>query len=152
MSEISAAKPATPSQIRSIHVAKAKAKLGDDEYRGLLEARYGKRSSKDLTRRQASDLLGGVFGRKLPNPPGRQRPRPKRERRARLPDNVVPLASKAQRALIAELAERVEWREPDGLARWLLAQGVAEVRTAKEADAAIEGLKAMCRRAGRFAG
>ena len=111
------------------------------------------RSSKKLSRREASELLASAFGRPLPNPPGRTRPRPKRERRAKLPDNVTALASKAQRALIGELAERVEWREEDGLARWLEASlGVGAVRTAAEADAAIEGLKAMCRRAGRWSG
>lgn len=146
-------RPITAAQVRSIHVAKARAGLDDDEYRGLLEARCGVRSSKELTRRQASELLANAFGRPLPNPPGRQRPRPKRERRAKLPANVTMLATKAQRALIEELAERVEWREEDGLARWLRSSlGIGAARTAAEADAAIEGLKAMCRRAGRWAG
>lgn len=142
----------TAAQVRSIHVAKGRAGLDDDEYRGLLEERYGVRSSTELTRRQASELLAGVFGRPLPNPPGRTRPRPRRERRARLPDNVLRLATRAQRALIEELAERVEWREDDGLARWLeTSLGIGAVRTEAEADAAIEALKAMCRRAGRWA-
>lgn len=110
------------------------------------------RSSKKLSRREASELLASAFGRPLPNPPGRTRPRPKRERRAKLPDNVTALASKAQRALIGELAERVEWREEDGLARWMRASlGIDAARTDGEAADVIEGLKAMLRRAGRWA-
>ena len=151
MSEISE-RPMTSAQIRSIHVAKAAAGLEDGEYRDMLDARFGCRTSKGLTRRQASELLA-TFGRPLPNPPGRGRERPKRSlRRTGLPPNVSVLPMRGQTELIRELAGRIEWREEDGLARWMESSfGWRRPRTSDEAGQAIQGLKAMCRRAGRWA-
>ena len=144
-------RPITPAQIRSIHVAKTCAKLDDGEYRALLEARFGVDTCKRLNRRQASELLLS-FGRRLPSRPGRSKPRPQRKRQAKLPANAVRLATRAQRELIEELAGRVEWREEDGLARWMRASlGIDAARTDGEAADVIEGLKAMLRRAGRWA-
>lgn len=136
-------KPITKAQLRSVHVAKARAKLDEEEYRGLLEARFGVDSAKKLTRRQASDLLTS-FGRTLPNPPGVRRRVPRAEP---LPDNVVVLATARQRAKIADLMAEIDWREEDGYERWLRAnQGIDAVRTQAEAQAAIEGLKGLARR------
>ena len=60
---------------------------------------------------------------------------------------------RGQVELIRELAERIEWREPDGLARWIESSfGWRRPRTSDEAAWAIEGLKAMCKAAGRWAG
>lgn len=138
MAEISD-RPATRDQIRSIHAAKASAKLDEGEYRDLLAARFGVRTAKALTRRQASELLTS-FGRKLPNPPGRRR-------RVRRPDNVVDIASPRQRAKIADLVAAVRWREEHGYERWLRANmGLDAVRTAQDASNVIEGLKRMARR------
>ena len=143
-------RPPTPAQLRSIHAAASRAGLADGEYRDMLQARFGVRSAKLLTKRQASDLLTS-FGRPLPNPPGgRRRPRP---RRPKPPPNVVALATPAQRRLIADLAGRVEWREGEGFERWLASShGLRAVRTAAEASGVIEGLKRMCRAAGRWRG
>lgn len=160
MSEISG-RTATKAQIRSIHVAKAAQGLEDGEYRDMLEARFGRRSSKELTRRQASELLA-TFGRRLPNPPGRA-PGPARKgsasenarstaRRPTSAGNVTALPTAAQRDLVRELEGRIEWREPDGARRWMRASfGWERPRSIEEAAEAIEGLKAMCRRAGRWA-
>lgn len=141
--------PITPSQVRSIHVAVAALGLADADYRGLLRRRYGVDSCKGLDRRQASDLLASL-GRPPPGRPGRGGAGRGRRRSA---PNVVALATAAQRRYIAELAERVEWRAGGGLAAWMKASlGIEAVRTVEEASAVIEGLKAMCRRAGRHAG
>lgn len=161
MSEISG-RPATKGQIRSIHAAKAAHGLEDGEYRDMLEARFDRRSSKELTRRQASELLA-TFGRRLPNPPGRA-PGPARGGSARKnaggastarpksAGNVTALPTAAQRDLVRELEGRIEWREPDGARRWMKASfGWERPRSIEEAAEAIEGLKAMCRRAGRWA-
>ena len=157
MSEISG-RPATKAQIRSIHVAKAARGLEDGEYRDMLEARFGRRSAKELTRRQASELLA-TFGRRLPNPPGRA-PAPGRSARRnaggasarKSAGNVTALPTAAQRDLVRELEGRIGWREPDGARRWMKASfGWERPRSVEEAAEAIEGLKAMCRRAGRWA-
>ena len=114
------------------------------------------RSCKALTRREASELLDAL-GRPLPHPPGRsalgERRAEASARHAPTPpsaaDNVVGLATPAQRALIAELAERVEWRIDGGYDAWLRAShGLSAVRTDEEARDVIEALKAMARRAG----
>ena len=56
MPEIST-RPITKAQIRAIHVALAHHGIPEHEYRERLHTDYGAKSCKDLTRRQASDLL-----------------------------------------------------------------------------------------------
>lgn len=135
-------RPVTPAQLRSIHVAKARAGLDDAEYRALLDRRYGCSSAKSLTRAQASELLTS-FGRPLPQPPGQRR---RRQRKPAPPANVVALATAPQRKLIETLRGAIQWRSPDGYRQWLRAnQGIDRVRTAAEASRCIEGLKRMGR-------
>lgn len=144
-------RPITASQVRSIHVALARRGVDDATYRSLLDSRYGVRSCKGLTRRQASELLA-LLGRPLPRPPAEPRERPAAPPPAPRPEGVSALPTPAQRALIAELAERVEWRG-GGLEAWTLASyGYRRPRTVEEAGCVIEGLKAMCARSGRWAG
>lgn len=145
-------RPITPAQVRSIHVALRRRGIEDADYRGLLADRFGVGTCKSLTRRQASDLLA-LLGRPLPRPPGARRERPPREPRTPPPAGVASLPTPAQRALIAELAERVDWRCGDGLEAWTQSCfGWRRPRSPEEASLVIEGLKALCRRSGRWAG
>ena len=143
MAEISD-KPISPAQVRAIKVAQRRLGIDDAEYRDLLYARFGVRSSKALTRRQASDLLVRL-GQPLPRPPGTGRPRAPRP--DRLPDGATRLVTRLQRDLIAELAAEIMWAEPDGYALWLESNmGLKRVATSAQASRVIEGLKAMRRR------
>ncbi len=150
MAEVSATRPITPAQVRAVHAALGRRGIGDADYRAVLRANYGAASCKELTRRQASDLLARL-GRPLPQAPGTPpAPRPPVRRAARpkpgpaAEDAVPRLASGAQRALAAALAGEVAWRRPDGFRRWLRAYvGVERVATARQAAQAIQGLKAM---------
>lgn len=145
-------RPITPAQVRSIHVALRRRGIDDAEYRALLSDMFGADTCKNLTRRQASDLLA-LLGRPLPRPPGAPRERPPREPRQPAPEGVAALPTPAQRALIAELAERVDWRDGGGLEAWTRASfGWRRPRSPAEAALVIEGLKAMLRRDGRWAG
>ena len=145
-------RPITPAQVRSIHVALRRRGIDDADYRALLADRFGVDTCKSLSRRQASDLLA-LLGRPLPRPPGAGRERPPREPRAPAPEGVASLPTPAQRALIAELAERVDWRGGGGLEAWTRASfGWPRPRAPEEAALVIEGLKAMLRRDGRWAG
>lgn len=65
---------ATAEQIRTIHTLKGRAGLDDDTYRDLLQRLTGARSSKDMTPRQAFDVIKHLQG--LPG--GGARPAPKR--------------------------------------------------------------------------
>ena len=142
MAEISG-RPITASQVRTIHVALARLGIDDAEYRERLRAGWGVASCKELTRRQASELLHSL------DVPLRQAPgtRPARERAAPLPDNVVQLRSAAQQRLIRELVDEIFWRDGDGFTRWLDRNlGLRTVATGAEAQKVIEGLKGIVRR------
>ena len=153
MAEISTA-PITPAQVRSIHIVLSRQGIDDATYRAMLRARYDAASCKDLTRRQASDLLTHL-GRPLPRPPGSgPAPTPRRRAAAKaqgkaplrgvVGGRVVALPTPLQRVLIEELAGEVPWREPDGYRRWLShTMGMERVATRAAASKVIEGLKAM---------
>ena len=138
-------KPITPRQVKAIHVALHKKGIDDDTYRDILSAGWGVTTCKNLTRRQASDLLARL-GLALRNPRG-MNPVPRKRRREKRPDNVFTLASPEQRQLIGELVAEIRWSTPDGYRRWLLAnQGLRRVTTDAEAARVIEGLLAIRKR------
>ena len=143
-------RPATAAQIRAIHAAAGRLGLADAEYRALL-ADWGVSTSKDLSRRQASDLLARL-GRPLARPPG-DRPKPATRRRIANPaekppsgdgDGVIRLATNRQRALIRDLAAEIAWETEDGFRRWLARSlGIDRVRTGADASRAIQGLRGL---------
>lgn len=47
----------TKAQLAKIHILKNQCRFADDDWRGRLEAKYGRRSSGDLAEFQASDLI-----------------------------------------------------------------------------------------------
>lgn len=142
MADISDTKPITASQVRSIHVALSRAGIDDDTYRDLLHDGYGVASCKDLSRRQASELLRHL-GAPLRNPPG-TRPKAPRQPKTKLPPGVTRLPSAAQRQLISDLVSEIAWRQEGGYHAWLKAnQGIKRVATAQQAMRVIEGLKGL---------
>lgn len=139
-------KPITKSQVRAIHVALSRNGIDDDEYRERLRRGWGVDSCVKLTRKEASGLLRSL-GVPLKNAPG-TRPRPSNPRPAPLPDNVIRIATPAQRRLITELVMEIDWHTPDGFERWLQGNlGIDAIRNAPDAARVIEGLKNMARRA-----
>ena len=145
MPEISRTKPVTLAQTRAIKSAVRRRQMSDPEYRALL-GRWGVASHKDLTRREASDLLR-VLGRPLARRPGEQPPRPPRPRPAPAPPGVTPLPTPGQRRLIGELASEITWSQPGGYAGWLKRnQNIERVATSEQAWRVIEGLRAIKRR------
>lgn len=149
MSEISA-RPITKAQIRAIHVALAYHDIPDKEYRERLHTDYGAKSCKELSRRQASELLTRL-GTPLKRPPGARAPRAPRTVRPRVstPSGVVRLPTAAQRRLIDELAAEIPWRVEDGYQLWLTRNmSLNRIATTAQAARVIEGLKAIKRRGG----
>ena len=149
MPEIST-RPITKAQIKAIHVALAYHGIPDKEYRERLHTDYGAKSCKDLTRRQASELLSRL-GLPLKRPPGTQAPRPWRPRtpRTKPTPGVVRLPSAPQRQLMEALASEIEWRVPNGYTLWLQRNmGLNRIATTEQAARVIEGLKAIKRRGG----
>lgn len=57
-----------PSQIKAIHAVVGKLGLDDEDYRHILHSRYGVTSCKDLTWRQAEELLSNLNGTDKPHP------------------------------------------------------------------------------------
>ena len=143
-------RPITKAQIKAIHVALSYHRIPDREYRERLHTDYGAKSCKDLTRRQASELLRRL-GVPLKRPPGTQAPRTPRPRqpRTRAAPGVTWLPSVPQRQLIDALAREIDWRVPNGHTLWLKRNmGLARISTADQAARVIEGLKAIKRRGG----
>ena len=140
----------TVAQVKSIHVALHRLGLEDAEYRELLKD-WNVSTCKDLTRRQASDLLARL-GRPLPNPPG-AKPKTPRRRRIANPadapppedgDGIIRLATPDQRGLIDELAGEIAWETDDGYVRWLRRSlGLERVRTRADANRTIQGLRGL---------
>ena len=149
MAEVSN-RPITTAQIKAIHVALAYHGIQDREYRERLHTDYGAKSCKDLTRRQASELLRRL-GLPLKRPPGTQAPRAPHPARSRTgtPSGVTRLPSAPQRQLIDQLAREIQWRVPGGYTLWLQKNmGLERVATTDQARRVIEGLKAIKHRGG----
>ena len=144
-------RPITPAQVKSIHVAVSRLGLEDAEYRDLLRD-WNATTCKDLTRRQASDLLARL-GRPLSQPPRAKVAPQGRRRRISNPadappseggDGVVRLATAPERALVDELAAEIAWEVEDGFERWLRRSlGLSRIRTHADATRAIRGLKGL---------
>ena len=148
MPEISPTKAITRSQIIAIKTAQRRHGIEDMEYRQILDAQFQASSCKDLTRRQASELLT-MFGRDLRNPPGKQDKKRRRRTVQPAPDGVTAMATPDQRRLIGELVEEIGWMDEAAYTRWLWkSMRIRKVATRAQAARVIEGLKAMRRRQG----
>lgn len=141
--------PIDKKQIKIIHIAKSKLNLSDDQYRDILQGHYGKASSKNLTFKEAHDLieyfksLGFRIEGKSRKCGLMCRPRPKR---SGLPNNVQFMVSPGQTAMIEALKKEVTWKYHDGYERWLSKYvGTDIVRTSMQASRTIEGLKGLLR-------
>jgi len=116
--------------------------LDSDGLHEVVAARVGKESLRQLSRAEATGAIEHLL-----KCLSRQK---RRERhRAKLPANVIALATRKQLDLIEALAGKLGYaEEPErfkGLVRRIT--GRETVRTSKEAQAVIEGLKAMQERA-----
>lgn len=144
----------TPKQSRAIQACRRWLDLDLDEYQTLLAQyrvltcvdpdRAGQPvdSSKRLSRSQARDLLTrfALRGAPIGGPYSGHRPAPGAE--------ITTLATPAQRALIERLKDEVPWRLVDGYQRWLRAKlHLSAVRTYRDAEAVIEGLKGLAKHA-----
>lgn len=141
------AKPITGSQVRHIHTLLTRRGIEDGVYRKMLDSHFGVMTCKDLTRREAHQLLNRLGAGKLAKPGARAKPKQSKPRAAPLPPGVTALATPEQRRLIEALVSEVEWRIEGGYGRWLsVNMHLGAVRTRAEAFRVIEGLKAMKRR------
>ena len=143
MSAASLPPPITPGQVKLIHVMLTRQKIDDDDYRALLESLYGVDTCKNLTRKQANELLTRLGAGQKPKPAQAAKPAPPRRR----DPNVVALATPAQHRLIRALIHEVKWRmQPPAAAyaAWLQRnQSLDKVRTTAEAAKVVRGLKAL---------
>jgi hypothetical protein len=127
--------PVTPAQIRKIHTLRGLLHWDDETYRAVV-ARHGKgvESSKDLTRLEASRVIGTMT----------KRLHPSTSARPRTAGRVIALATPAQLHLIKHLIDEVRWHPGGGYAAWLRANmGIDTVTTKEHASRVIEGLKGL---------
>lgn len=100
--------PPTKKQIQLIHIAKAKLNLDDDAYRALLWDRCRVRSSKELTRAQATKLIDELAHK------GGINPRKGRPRNMQRPDSRAAQLRKIEALLTVG---RKPWAYADALAK-----------------------------------
>ncbi len=148
-----------PVQVRMIHVAVGQLGLSDDIYRAIIAGRtQGKKTScKELTYDEADQVINYFvknLGFKIKSSYIRTAGEYRRKRWAYansrrsgnkpLPGNVVAFPSPMQLDMIATLSAQVAWKFADGYQRWLAKYIKTDrVRTAAQAQRAIEGLKGM---------
>lgn len=137
------APPLTAKQLRALHIQRRALGLDEETYRATL-AQYGVASSKELSREQARELITrwSLAGAPIGGPYSGHRPNA---------SDPTTLATPAQRALIARLIPEVPWRSALGYTNWIGSRTSPTkgrpVRTYGEAEAVIEALKRMSRRA-----
>ncbi|MBI5634882.1 MAG: DUF1018 domain-containing protein [Nitrospirae bacterium] len=146
-------------QIKLLHIAKAKLKITDEEYRALLikfsptswDMDPAHPSCKAMTYAEASALIdhlkakGFKIVRRGGVPPtntGQGDPAPTKRK---LPPSITQMVTNEQLKMILHLKADIRWRiMPDGYDRWLKKyMQIERVATAKQAQKVIEALKAM---------
>lgn len=143
------APPVTTPQVKALRASQRSLGIDDETYRKTLGQyrvctggeRQGKpcRSTLELSRHQARQLLTRlqVAGAPLGRPYGGHAPT-----RQEADAGVVTLATPAQMALLGRLRDEIAWRLEDGYDRWRRARlRIDEVRTYRDAECVIEGLK-----------
>ena len=128
----------TPAQVKAVHVFKGKLEMGEEDYRALLQERWGVRTCKDLSKRQAVRFLEVLTGRL-----GLRTPRRRTGRDERLPEDLPTLD---QGELIGTIIARLGFptrTTPGSLALCRRMCGQAWPQTRAKANQVIEGLKAM---------
>ena len=145
-------------QIKYIKTIQRKHQPDDDEYREMLEKRFGVTSCTQLTCAQAGRLIDlyikwgwADFG-KQKSGVGKQKSgfRSQNSERSNVPrqsGNMIKMVSPAQKKKIGALADMIEWRVKDGLTRWVAKRfKIDKIKTAQQAWQVIEGLKKMFER------
>jgi hypothetical protein len=125
------------AQIAVVHVAVARLKLREEEYRAMLKAECGVDSSKDLDNAKF-DRLMKRFEKLGFTSTAKQR---KHARSVRQPAGLI---TPEQQALIATLYAQLEWNALDrqmGFSKRCCKKSFPQTRT--DANKVIEGLKAM---------
>ncbi|MFB3926405.1 MAG: phage protein GemA/Gp16 family protein [Syntrophales bacterium] len=141
------------TQLRLIHIAISQLRLDDVTYRAMLSERFGVSSSKELSYREASELIdffkktGFRLRTKRNAPENPCWPCVPRLYREKLPDNVLVLASPQQLRKIEHLAADIKWRHWNGFRLWMKKYfHIEQVKTSIEASIVIEALKDMWKR------
>ena len=132
-------KKISKKQIQIIHIAKAKLKLCNDDYRLMLRSNWDVSSSKNMTYRQAYELIQHMkkCGFRMQHNKPRRKSSP----------GVTRIPSSQILAYIAHLKEDVNWKYHDGYYRWIKKSfGIEKIKTMAEAIRIVEGLKKMLAR------
>lgn len=145
----------TKEQIKYIKTVQRRHQPDDDEYRGMLENRFGVTSCTQLTCAQAGRLIDlyikwGWTSFRNQESEFRSQNSGGRIQEAKVPrrsGNMVKMVSPAQKKKIGALADMIEWRVKDGLTRWIAKRfKIDKIKTAQQAWQVIEGLKKMFER------
>ena len=147
-----------PSQIKALHATVGKIGMDDEDYRHMLHSRYGVTSCKDLSWRQAEELLESLNGKGNPSPASPYQGRG-RSRKFTDMDNRPGFASGSQCRLIdamfnqvtrAEGEEAIEKALNSFCSRIAQVAGLRMVRTwqVEKIVKALEAMGAVIKRTG----
>lgn len=152
------------TQIKLLHIATAKLKISDEDYRALLirfsptswDMDPAHPSCKAMTYKEASNLIdhlktkgfrivrrGGINDARNPGNKGAINHAPTKKQK--LPPSITQLVTNDQLRMILHLKADIRWRiMPDGYERWLKKfMGIERPATSKQAQKIIEAMKAM---------
>ncbi|WP_051283882.1 phage protein GemA/Gp16 family protein [Desulforegula conservatrix] len=129
-------------------IALARNQIGIDEtdYRSMLQNRYQKKSSTELTFSEADELLDEFVKKGFVIKTDKRRYLKRPAGKIKMPrkpgQNVVVLASPAELEKFNALAGLVKWRVENGCEKWMKKfLGIETVKTCEDVYRAIEGLK-----------
>jgi len=135
----------TPDQIKLLWVLARQIELSDDDLHYVIREGTGKVSMREMTKREASVIIeemlkmGAIITKK-------SKPR----RTGPLPPNVVEIASQGQLRKIHQLEKQLAWDENPkrlrGFVRRITRTRAGVVRTKRDAQKVIEGMKAILAR------
>lgn len=135
----------TPDQIKLLWVLARQIHLSDEDLHDVVLEGTGRDSIKKMTKREASAVIE-VLKRAGAKITKKKKPR----RTGPLPPNVVEIASQGQLALIQHLEKELGWDENpkrlQGFVRRITKTRAGVVRTKRDAQEVIEGLKAILAR------
>lgn len=141
-----ATRESSKTQRQLIGIACTHLGISKGDKKAMLQERYGKKSATDLSFADAEDLIDDFVARGFVIKSNKRRylsrgkSIPGRKRKG----SVVAMATQAELAKIDALANLIEWRVENGMARWIKKRfRIRQVKTSYEAFKVIEGLKGM---------
>ncbi len=141
-----AAKPLAPSLMRAIYACAREHQVDGEALHEAIHAGFGKASVKELTDRQARQLLDGMRGKVREPQPWQRREAQAFDGRRKVKVDVHTLINDRERELLREAAALRGWDDSTLAAFAARQTGTSEIRTMAQFNKVFWPLKSMNRR------